>query len=80
MLITIDKFMNIVKKCTDSCNEDLCLPEDTRNMFLSFDFTPEELREVLKPVVEKFHGNAKSYYSNVYGLLQENLLTKNIWC
>ena len=29
---------------------------------------------VLKPVVEKFHGNAENYYSNFYGLLQENLL------
>ena len=42
LLITIDEFMNIVKKCADSCNEDLCLPEDTRKMFSSFDFTPED--------------------------------------
>ena len=71
--------MNIVKKCPDSCNEDLCLPEDTRKTFSSFDFTPDdavELWGVLKPVTEKFHGNAENYYSNFYGLLQENLLPK----
>ena len=41
MLIARDEFMNIVKKRADSCNEDLCLPEDTRKMFSSFDFTPD---------------------------------------
>ena len=54
MLIAIDEFMNIVKKCADSCNEDLCLPEDTRKMFSSFDFTPDdaaELGAVFKSVV-----------------------------
>ena len=79
MLIARDEFMNIVKKRADSCNEDLCLPEDTRKMFSSFDFTPDdavELWVVLKPVVEKFHGNAVNYYSIFYGLLRENLLTK----
>ena len=35
-----------------------------------------ELWAVLKPVVEKFHGNAENYYSNLYSLLQENLLPK----
>ena len=33
MLVTIDEIMNIVEKCADLCNEDLCLPEDTRAMF-----------------------------------------------
>ena len=33
--------MNIVKKYSDLCNKDLCLAEDTRKMFLSFDFTPD---------------------------------------
>ena len=68
-----------MNKCADSCNEDLCLPEDTRKMFSSFDFTPDdavELWAVLKPVVEKFHGNAENYYSHFYDLLQENLLPK----
>ena len=48
-------------------------------MFSSFDFTPddaEELWVVLKPVVEKFHGNAVNYYSIFYGLLREDLLPK----
>ena len=31
---------------------------------------------VLKPAVEKFYGNAESFYSNFYGLLQENLRPK----
>ena len=74
--------MNIVKICADSCNEDLCLPENTKKMFSSFDFASDdavELWAVLKPVVEKFHGNAENYYSNFYGLLQENLLqTKKV--
>ena len=78
-LIAIDEFMNIVKKYEDSCNKDLCLPEDTRKMLSSFDFTPDDAIEfwaVLKPVHEKFHGNAGNYYSNFYSLLQENLLSK----
>ena len=44
--------------------------------FHLFDLTPDdavELWAVVKPVVEKFHGNAENYYSNFYGLLQENL-------
>ena len=48
-------------------------------MFSSFDFRPDdgiELWEVVKPVVEKFHGNAENYYSNFYGILQEHLLPK----
>ena len=45
MLIARDEFMNIVKKRADSCNEDLCLPEDTRKMFSSFDFTPDDAVE-----------------------------------
>ena len=36
-----------VNKCADSCNEDLCLPEDTRKMFSSFDFTPDDAVELL---------------------------------
>ena len=58
----MDEFMNIVKKSADLCNENLYLSEDTRKMFSSFDFTPDdavELRAVLKPVVEKIHGNAE---------------------
>ena len=68
VLIAIDEFMNIVKKCADLSNEDLCLPEYTRKMFSSFDFTPDdavELWAVLKPVVEKFHENAENYYSTI---------------
>ena len=64
VLIAIDEFMNIVKKCADSCSEDLCLPEDPRKMFSFFDFTPVddpvELSAVLKPVVENFHGNTEN--------------------
>ena len=78
-LSTIDEFINIVKKCAHSCNEDLCLQEDTIKMFSSFDFTPDDAVEfwaALKPMVEKIHGNAENYYSNSYGLLQENLPPK----
>ena len=66
VLIVIDEFMNIVKKCADLCNEDLCLPEDIRKTFSSFDFAPGdavELWVVLKAVVEKFHGDAENCYS-----------------
>ena len=79
VLIATDEFLNIVKKCEDSYNEDFCLPEDTRKIFPSFDFTPYDavdLWAVLKPVVETFHGNTENYYSNFYGLLQENLPPK----
>ena len=77
MVIAIDEFMNIVKECADSCNEDLCLPEDTTKIFSSFDFTSDDVAElwaVLKSVVKKFYGDAENYYSNFYSLLQENLL------
>ena len=53
VLIAIDEFMNIVKKCPSSCNDDICLPEDTRKLFSSFDFTPDDVVElwaVLKPL------------------------------
>ena len=79
MVIAIDEFMNIVKECADSCNEDLCLPEDTTKIFSSFDFTSDDVAElwaVLKSVVKKFYGDAENYYSNFYSLLQENLLPK----
>ena len=46
MLIAINEFMNIVKKCADSGKEDLCLPEDTGKMFSSFDFTPDDAVEL----------------------------------
>ena len=46
MLIAIDEFMNIVKKCADSGNEDLCLPEDTGKMFSSFNFTHDDAVEL----------------------------------
>ena len=55
------------------------MPEDTRKMFSSFDFTPDdavELWAVLKPEFKKFHGNAEYYYSNFYALLQAKLLPK----
>ena len=71
-LIATDEFMNIVKKCADFCNEDLPLREDTRKMFSSFGFIPDDVVElwaVLKPIIEKSHGNAENYYSNFYGLL-----------
>ena len=72
VLIAIEKCTNTVKKCEDSRNENLCLPEDTRKMFSYFDFTPDNAVELW---VEKFHGNAGNYYSNFYGLLQENFTT-----
>ena len=77
--IAIDEFMNIMKRCEDSFNENLCLPEDTRKLLSLFDFTPDdsvELWAVLKPVVERLHGNAENCYSDFFGLLQENLLPK----
>ena len=53
------------------------LPEEIRNMFESFDFHKNDvvdLWEKLEGVVNKFHGNAEKFYSNFYGLLQNNLL------
>ena len=43
----MDEFMNIVKKSADLCNENLYLSEDTRKMFSSFDFTPDDAVELL---------------------------------
>ena len=46
VLIAIDEFMNIVKKCPSYRNDDICLPEDTRKLFSSFDFTPDDVVEL----------------------------------
>ena len=43
--------------------------------FCSYDDVVD-LWAIWKQLAEKFHGNAENYYSNVYGLLQENLLSK----
>ena len=68
ILITIDEFINIVKKCSDLCNKDLCLPEIPERCFRLL-ILPLTVRAVLKPLVEKFYGNAENYYSNFYGSL-----------
>ena len=44
--IAIDEFINIVKRCEDSYNENLCLPEDTRKLLSFFDFTPDDSVEL----------------------------------
>ena len=54
VLIAVDEFMNILKKCADSCNEDLYLPGDTRKMFSSFDFTPDDVVELWAPNYGQF--------------------------
>ena len=76
-VIEIDEFKDIVLKSSKICQEDLCLPEEIRNMFQSFDFDRKDtvdLWEIVEPVVTEFHGNAEKFYSAFYGLLQDNLL------
>ena len=59
------------------CQQTLCLPEATRNVFQNFTISLQEanlLREKLRPITDEFNGNAEKFYAAFYGLLVENLL------
>ena len=65
-----------MERCSSVCQQDLCLPDDIRSKFGSFDFTNDDalgLWEYLEAVVEEFHGDAEKYFMNFYGLLHETL-------
>ena len=75
------EFSSLVKRCSSICQQDLCLPEDIRSKFGSFDFTDDdalELQKYLEPILEEFHGDAEKYYMNFCGLLHEHLLPQKI--
>ena len=70
-----------MERCSSVCQQDLCLPDDIRSKFGSFDFTNDdalELWEYLEAVVEEFHGDAEKYFMNFYGLLHETLSHKSL--
>ena len=39
--LTASEFSSLVKRCSSICQQDLCLPEDIRSKFGSFDFTDD---------------------------------------
>ena len=53
------EFSSLVKRCSSIYQQDLCLSQNIRSKFGSFDFTDDdalELWKYLEPVVEEFHG------------------------
>ena len=60
--LTASEFSSLVKRCSSICQQDLCLPEDIKSKFGSFDFNDDdalELWKYLDPIVEEFHGDAE---------------------
>ena len=43
--LTASEFSRLVKRCSSICQQDLCLPEDIRSKFGSFDFTDDDTLE-----------------------------------
>ena len=75
--LQMSQFEETVKECAKLCHRKSCLPEDTRNMFDSFELDSQDavdLWEILEPVITKFHGDAEKFYCSFHGLLQNNLL------
>ena len=73
------EFSSLVKRCSSVFQQDLCLPEDIRSKFGSFDFTDGdalELWKYLETIVDEFHEHDEKYYINLYGLLHEKLLSQ----
>ena len=59
--LTASEFSSLVKRCTSICQQDLCLPDDVRSKFGSFDFIDDdddalELWKYLERVVEDSWG------------------------
>ena len=74
-----DVLLRIVSECAESCFNDLCLPQESRDYFSKkhIVFTSEDslqLLQKLKYIVEDFSGDAEKFYSGFYGLLLDNLL------
>ena len=68
---------SIVNKCAKLCSNDLCLPEATRCVFSAFSFTNDDAVDLwnnFKPIIEKYNGDAETFYMDFYGLLAGNLL------
>ena len=64
-----------MKKCATIASAGMCLPEATRRIFCSFNFSLAEaniLWEKLRHIVNDFNGNAEKFYCQFYGLLEEN--------
>ena len=79
--IEVSEFQDIVRKCAKICYEDICLTEDTRNLFDPCEFCRQDevdLWEILRPVLSKFHGDAEIFNCSFYDLLQDDLLPKNL--
>ena len=46
--LTASEFSSLVKRCSSISQQDLCLPEDVRSKFGSFDFTDDDVLELWK--------------------------------
>ena len=71
------KLKSIVEKCADLCSNYLCLlklPDVYFLHFLSQIVTLLIFGTSLKPIIEKYHGDAETFYLAYYGFLADNYL------
>jgi len=71
----------MVEKCAGLLSNDLCYPEDIRNQFTTetFSFSTDESLELwnkLELIIKSYKGDQENFYSQYYGLLEDNLLPK----
>ena len=76
------KLMCMVRQSAEKISKDLCFPLLTRAKFspeyFSFDHADAEtLWHTLRPIIDKFNGDAESFYSKFYALFIDNLLPES---
>ena len=78
--LSSDDLRIIAKKISEKILENLCYPLILRQKFLGFQLSfndADELWHKLKSVFEKFKSDPESYYSTIFGILLDNLLSKH---
>ena len=65
-----DVLLRIVNVCAESCFNDLCLPQESRDFFSKKISVEDSLQllQKLKYIVEDFSGDAEKFYSGFYGV------------
>ena len=73
------KLQEIIEKGATKLSNDKCFTEDNRAIFTNLNICSDEcasFHKIFEPVLNKFNGNAKSFYSNFYKLSTENFVFK----
>ena len=68
--------MSILKESANILTADMCLSDETRELFSNFSISFAEVNILwgrLRPVIDKFNGNGEKFYTLFYGLLGENI-------